>query len=64
VKLLTADQAAKLLLVSTQRVYELVRLGIIPCVKLGRQVRFDEETLTEWVRNGGQSLPGIWKREA
>jgi excisionase family DNA binding protein len=38
---------------SEQRVYECARLGLIPSVKIGRQVRFDEDTLREWVRRGG-----------
>ena len=38
---------------SKARVYEAARLGLIPCVRIGRQVRFDEETIREWVKAGG-----------
>jgi hypothetical protein len=41
---------------TTARVYEAARLGLIPCVRIGRQVRFDEESLREWVKSGGSSL--------
>lgn len=38
---------------SEQRVYECARLGLIPSVRIGRQVRFDEDELREWIRKGG-----------
>lgn len=38
---------------SEQRVYECARLGLIPSVRIGRQVRFDEDALREWVKKGG-----------
>lgn len=42
---------------SEQRVYECARLGLIPSVRIGRQVRFDEDALREWVRRGGNAKP-------
>lgn len=42
---------------SEQRVYECARLGLIPSVRIGRQVRFDEDALREWVKNGGTAKP-------
>jgi excisionase family DNA binding protein len=60
---LTAEEAAQVLKVKTERVYELCRLGILPHVRLGRQVRIEEQQFLEWMRNGGQALPGGWKRE-
>jgi excisionase family DNA binding protein len=38
---------------SVHRVYEAARLGLIPCVRIGRQVRFDEAALREWIAKGG-----------
>ena len=61
--LISAEQAAKLLNVSVPRVYDLARSEILPCVRLGRQLRFSEQALTDWINSGGQSLPGGWKRE-
>lgn len=52
-RLLTAKQTAELLQVALPRVYELARLNLIPCVRMGRQIRFDENALREWVARGG-----------
>ena len=66
-KMVQARRGAEILGVSEQRVYELVRTGILPpgvVVRLGRQVRIDEDALREWIAAGGQSLPGGWRRDA
>ncbi len=55
-KILLATEAAALLRVTPTRVYELAKRGVIPCVRVGRQVRFCEEHLLEWIANGGSSL--------
>ena len=52
-RLLTAKETAMLLQVSLPRVYELARLNLIPAVRLGRQIRFNEEALREWAAQGG-----------
>jgi excisionase family DNA binding protein len=44
-------------LTSLQRVYECVRLGLIPHVRIGRQVRFDEDELRDWAKKGGTPIP-------
>ena len=52
--LIQAKRASKVLSVSLARLYELARLGVIPVVRLGpRQIRFDEDALAQWVRQGG-----------
>jgi excisionase family DNA binding protein len=54
--LLVAEQVEPILQVSRQRIYEMARCGIFPAgvvVRLGRQVRFDEDALREWLRTGG-----------
>ena len=56
---------AKRLGVSKARAYEMARLGLLPgVVRLGRQVRVDMDKLEAWIDNGGQALPGGWKRQA
>lgn len=56
VKLLTADEVAEILRVSTYRVYDLVRRQLIPAIKLGeRQIRFEEIKLREWIERGGNN---------
>jgi excisionase family DNA binding protein len=56
-QLLTADQIAKKLQVPKTRVYEMARLGLVPCVHMGRQIRFDLRTIEQWVSQGGTIGP-------
>jgi excisionase family DNA binding protein len=55
--LTTASDVAEQLHISTQRVYELVRMGAIPrgvVVMVGpRQQRFDQDALRDWIAKGG-----------
>ena len=53
--LLTAKQVADWWQLPLARVYELARQRLIPCIHLGRQVRFDEATLRAWMNAGGLS---------
>lgn len=57
--LATVLQVSKLLQINKQRAYELIRQGILPSVKLGRQIRVDLSVLEEWIKRGGtkNSLP-------
>lgn len=59
-ELLTADEVATLLRVSKDHVYELakqrtksgdMREDPLPCIRLGKAVRFDKEAVENWVRN-------------
>lgn len=61
-RLLNADQAAPILGVSKGRFYELIRLKLLPCVRLGRQVRVEEAALLEWIAQGGKALSDGWKK--
>lgn len=61
--LVGADVVARALCVTPARAYELARLGIIPCVRVGRQVRFDVPKVRAWIEDGGQALAGGWRRE-
>jgi excisionase family DNA binding protein len=54
--LLTAKETAKILQVTLPRVYELARGGLIPNVRMGRQIRFHEAKLMEWIEQGGRAL--------
>lgn len=54
--LLTAADAAALLSVRPSWIYEAVRDGRLPCVRVGRHVRFLRSDLEEWVR--AQRAPG------
>jgi excisionase family DNA binding protein len=55
-KLLLAAEAATLLRISENRVYDLAARGVLPCVRIGRQIRFPEDKLLAWVEAGGSPL--------
>ena len=60
--LLTIPEVARVLRVPPARAYNLAREGLIPTVRVGRQVRVDRDALQEWIRDGGRPLPGGWRR--
>ncbi len=55
-RLLLAKEAADLLRVSENRLYDLAKRGMVPHVHLGRQLRFPEDRLLAWVEAGGSPL--------
>jgi excisionase family DNA binding protein len=61
-ELLTLEQAAQILHVTYNRAAELAREGIIPVVRLGRQIRVDPEELRAFISQGGKAWPGGWRR--
>lgn len=63
-RLLTAKETAEILRVTLPRVYELAREGLIPNVRMGRQIRFDEAKLVEWAKQGGSALQKEEERNA
>ena len=63
-KLLTIEKVAFRLGITEARGYELARTNILPVVRLGRQIRIDPDALEEFIKKGGQALPGGWKKEA
>jgi len=56
-KLLPIPAVAEILDVSPWRAYELARLGILPVVRLGRQIRVDPDALDRFIRSGGSARP-------
>jgi excisionase family DNA binding protein len=59
---LTTNEVARILKVKPPRVQELVRQGILPHFRLGRQIRIDRQRLQHFIERGGQALPGGWRR--
>lgn len=58
-QILVADEVAEMLRVDRQRVYELVRRGAIPVIRLGeRQYRFDADAIRDWMTRGGSTAEG------
>jgi excisionase family DNA binding protein len=49
--LLRPDQAAVLLAVKTSWVYDAVRTGSLPCIRVGRHIRFTRGMLEEWLQS-------------
>ena len=47
---------------SDQRVYDAVRQGLIPAVKIGRRIYFSPDQLSRWLEQGGTALSGGWRR--
>jgi excisionase family DNA binding protein len=47
--LLQPDQAAELLSVKTSWIYDAVRTGTLPCIRVGRHIRFTRAMLEEWL---------------
>lgn len=55
-ELWTLSQAARVLNVQYHRAAELAREGVIPVVRLGRQIRVDPEKLEAFISGGGTPL--------
>jgi len=56
---LTVEQAAKLLNISRNLAYDLVRQGVIPSLRLGRIIRISRSRLEDWiVQNDRQTAVG------
>ena len=55
-RMLLAPEVAEILNVSVPRVYELIRAGVLPSVRLGRQVRVDRRKLPAFLDGGGRCL--------
>jgi excisionase family DNA binding protein len=47
--LIGAGDAAKALAISPRKLWELTASGKIPCVRIGRSVRYKPEDLTAWI---------------
>ncbi len=47
--LLRPEQAAELLAVKTSWVYDAARTGNLPCIRVGRHIRFMRAMLEEWL---------------
>lgn len=50
-ELWTLEEVAEWLLISETKVYRMVRLGQIPCYRIGKLLRFDKKELKEWLQD-------------
>ena len=49
VLLVDADEAARILSIGKRKLWELTNCGSIPCVRIGRAVRYSVEALRDWI---------------
>ena len=56
VLLMNARDAAKALAICERTLWELTKRGDIPCIRIGRAVRYDPRDLAEWIdrQKGGE----------
>lgn len=52
--LLTAEEVATLLSVSRKSVYKWTEVGLLPCIRLGRAVRFDQADVEAFLQQAKQ----------
>lgn len=52
-RMLRVTEVATLLNLPEKRVYLLAAAGLLPHVRLGRSIRFNEAALTAWLEAGG-----------
>jgi excisionase family DNA binding protein len=52
----TAVNVAPMLGLTQQALYEAVKTGLVPAIRIGRRIRFDLDALRDWAANGGKSI--------
>ena len=50
----TAPEAAEMLSISQRSLWQLTKDGVIPCVRLGRSLRYDPADLRAWIEGSKQ----------
>jgi len=55
----TVAEVAELLRLSDWSIYESVRQGSLPCVRVGRTVRIEVQAFKDWVAAGGMSYDAM-----
>lgn len=63
-KFYTVPQIAELVQMSPCRVYEIIRLKLLPSVRFGRQVRVEVTAFEAWVEQGGQAYQHLGRGRA
>jgi excisionase family DNA binding protein len=49
--LLRPREAAERLAISERQLFSITKSGLLPCVRVGRLVRYSTETIRQWIRN-------------
>lgn len=55
IRFLTIEQVAEMLQVTRTTIYNMKKKGL-PFIKIGKNIRFDEESVVKWVRSNQQSV--------
>lgn len=55
IRFLTIEQVAEMLQVTRTTIYNMKKKGL-PFIKIGKNIRFDEESVVQWVRSNQQSV--------
>lgn len=58
VLLLRLDEAAKALAISPRKLWSLTNCGEVPCVRIGRTVRYEVADLQNWIERFKTRGPG------
>ena len=53
IKFLTVEQVAEMLQVTRTTIYNLKKKGL-PFIKLGKNIRFDQDEVVDWVKTTGR----------
>ncbi|MDP2674387.1 MAG: helix-turn-helix domain-containing protein [Dehalococcoidia bacterium] len=56
-KVLTVKETADVLKIKPQWVYRMLRGGGLPFIRLGRQIRIDEDSLEKWLAEHRSVVP-------
>lgn len=62
-RLLTATQVATIAQLPVSTIYEHARTGLLPCVRIGRAVRFRFQDIDEFLQRGGQAFAHGWRKD-
>lgn len=62
--LINLQKTAERLGIGYDKAADLVRKGLLPAVRVGRQIRIDPDQLEAWIAGGGRAWPGGWRKEA
>ncbi len=63
-KLLTTQEVAERFGIPDQRVWDLVRKNLLPCVRLGeRQLRFSPQEIEKFIADGGNQQSEVSRDE-
>jgi excisionase family DNA binding protein len=52
-KFMRISEASETLNISTTTIRRLIKAGVLPAVRVGRQIRIDRDRLREWLAAGG-----------